>query len=498
MQKSGYPFSLLTPQMTASLVTAAAAGTNTVIVQGERLLSWLLPGMGVSFELLEDAVLQGVQDQGDGNVILILTTNLTSSHLAGTTFHIRAFPVFPVNSTEAGDGAIAAPAVVVTSSFLLVPGDVLTVDSGQTYTIDLANLVSFIGDVFTYEVKINNTTGFGALSPSSIVMVTAKPAYQSDLLTVPQVDVRSPVAGPVAVDYVSGPMVADYLPMPESSLYLEEYDVSNRLLVPFRLIGKNDTLARFSIGRDQMLFWQYAEGGTNWDGTHVQLKAFDSGRVHAWTPVRPLLDPAPTAISVVVVPAFSPYQVNLLNKVLPGSVTVFDAISKAVIPSTDYTVNDIAGTVSFIAAHASTSVIVEYRPRIEWQLQARANVDDIELTITIGQEIKQVFNLGPANTNNILTVEVLSDVGIDQIHVTGRRVDDAGGPFTILLGDWTPRGGITGAIRYVITTAATVDYDWASSGLIFKGLWPTIELLRARLDGSSIFARYLDNGRMLV
>ena len=30
-----------------------------------------------------------------------------------------------------------------------------------------------------------------------------------------------------------------------------------------------------------------------------------------------------------------------------------------------------------------------------------------------------------------------------------------------------------------------------------KPLWPVLELLRARLDGDSLFARFLDNGRML-
>ncbi len=497
MQKAGYPFSLLTPQMSAALVAEAATGTQTVLIQGSRLLPWLLPDMGVSFELLEDAVIDSVQDQGDGNALLVLKSSLVSSHAAGTSFRIRSFPVYPVDSTDIGAGAVAAPAVVVTSSFLLVPGDVFTIE-GSTFTIDLANLVSLISGVYTYEIKVNNTIGFPALSPSSIVTVAAKPAYQSELLTVPQTNYKSLIMGPVAVDWVSGPTVADYRPMPESTLYLEEYNVANSLLVPFRPIGKNDTLARFPIGRDQMLFWNYAEGGTNWDGTYVQLKAFDSGRVHAWTPCRPPLDPAPLTVSVVTVPSFSPYQVNLLNKVLPGSVAVYDAVSKAAVPVGDYTVNDLLGTVSFVAAWASVSVIIYYRPRIEWQIPARADADNIELTVTVGREAKQVFNLGLANTNNILTVEVLTDISIDQLHVTGRRVDDSDGPFTVFLGDWQPRGGVTGAIRYVLTTAAEVDYDFASSGLLFKSLWPTIELLRARLDGASIFARYLDNGRMLV
>lgn len=497
MQKSGYPFPLLTPQMSAALVTEAAAGTQTVVIQGTRLLPWLIQGMGVSFELLEDAVIAAVEDREDGTVIVSLTTALRSSHAAGTRFTIRSFPVFPTGSSAAGAGAIATPAVVVESPFLLVPGDVFTIN-GTTFQIDFANLVTYISGVFTYEVKVNNTTGFPALGTSDVITVMARPAYQSDLLTVPQADVRSLVQGPVAVDWVSGPVVADYRPMPESEVYLEEYDAANTLLVPFRHIEKNDTLTRFQITRSQMLFWNYAEGGANWDGTYAQLRAFDSGRVHAWTPCRPPLDPAPPTTVTTTVPGFAPYQVLLLNKVLPGSVTVFDSVTKAVIPDTDYTVNDVAGTVYFIASRASTPVIIIYRPRIEWQIQMFADVDDVEVTITVGREAKQVFNLGPANTPQTLTVEVLSDANIDQLHVTARRADDAPGPFIVRVGEWQPRGGITAAVRYVITTAADVDYDWASSGMILKPLWPNIELLRARLDGSSIFARYLDNGRMLV
>jgi hypothetical protein len=68
----------------------------------------------------------------------------------------------------------------------------------------------------------------------------------------------------------------------------------------------------------------------------------------------------------------------------------------------------------------------------------------------------------------------------------------------VKFGEFVPRGSRVAALRYSISTSAYEDYNWASSGLLLKAMWPTLELLRARLDGSSILSRYLDNGRMLV
>lgn len=619
MQKAGYPFSLLTPQMSALLTETAAAGTQVVTIEGVRLLDWLIPGMGVSFELLEDAVVDTVTDLGDGLVEIALTSNLTSTHATGSRFRIRDFPVQAPLGAEQGDGALGAPAVEILSPFILVPGDVLTID-GATFTLSSAEQTGVSAAGYTYEIKLNDIDGFPELSSSDDIIVTAKPAYQSEILTVPQAVIRSLTVGPVAVDWVSGPMVADYFPDPESEVYIEEFDAANVQTVAPRLVPKNDTLLRFRIRRDQMLFWKAAEGGVNWNGTFMEMKAFESGRAHLWTPCRPGLDAAPPITTSTTVPGFAPYQVLLLNRIVPGSVTVLDAATKAEIPGeavsakgvltavdqalitdgdtfvlddgvnpavtfefddddsvvetptlrqialtpgltaaqvrdlmltavnlaaavnisasalgaeqvsltntvpgaagnvpitqggtapltvsgmsggTDpfYTVDDTAGTVNFDSTYASVPVLITYRPRLEWQITARADVDDVEICVKVGDDVKQCFTLTTANVSQVLTIQADSADDIDQLHITARRADDSAGAFTVQFGDWQPRGGITAAIRYTLTTAADIDYDWASSGLIFKPLWPTIELLRARLDGDSIFSRYLDNGRMLV
>jgi hypothetical protein len=199
-----------------------------------------------------------------------------------------------------------------------------------------------------------------------------------------------------------------------------------------------------------------------------------------------------------VVPSFSPYAVLLLNNTRPDSVSIINGITRAKIPSTDYSVNAATGVINFNSSYANQRVVVTYQPRLEWQLFARPLADNIELTVTVGREPKQVFNLGASGTVNSLTVQTFSSSDVDQIHVTARRADGTEGAFTVQLGDWTPRGTQTSAIRYTILTGATQDYNWASSGLLFKAMWPTIELLKARLDGDSLFARYLDNGRMLI
>ena len=498
MQKAGFPFALLTPQMSATLTVVAAAGTQTVLIEGVRLLDWLLPGMGVSFELLEDAVIDSAQLQADGTtVLLVLEDNLVASHAAGTRFSIRNFAVSSTTTTTAGDGGTAGSAVSVATPFLLVPGDVLTVD-GTTYTLSSADQISTTPDGFIYEVKTVDEDGFPALFPSTGIRVRARAAYQSEILTVPQAQVRSLTTGPAVVDWVSGPMVADYFPNPESECYIEEFDNSNRLIVAPHLVEKNSTLVRFRIKRDQLLFWKYAEGAPNWNGTFVELRAFASGRVHAWTACRPPLDPAPPSTVNAVVPSFAPYLVLLLSRIVAGSVVVKDRLTKAVIPETDYTVDYDAGNISFTAGHASQAVAVTYRPRLEWQVSAVADADDVQIVVKLGEEEKQVFNLPSAGVAQILTIRAETETEIDAIHVTARRADDSGGAFIVQMGDWQPRGGVTSALRYTLTTAAEVDYDWASSGLLLKPMWPTIELLRARLDGESIFSRYLDNGRMLV
>jgi len=497
MQKSGFPFALLTPQMSAALSETAAAGTKTVRLNGARLLDWLMPGMGVAFELLEDNIVDSFTDLGDGIVEVVLRTSLTSTHEAGTRFTIRSFPVNASTGTIAGDGAIGAPAVAINSPFIMVPGDVLVID-GKTYTLASAEEVGVGPTYTTFEVKLNDDDGFPELTTATDIIVLAKAAYRSQTLTVPQAQIRSLTTGPVAVDWVSGPMVADYFPSPESEVYIEEFDAANRQIVQPRKVSKNDTLLRFQIQRDQMLFWRAAEGRVDWDGTFMHLKALDQGRAHLWTPCRPALDAAPPITTSAVVPGFAPYRVLLFSRIVDGSVRVQNATTRAEIPSTDYTINSAAGTIDFLAAYANAPVLITYRPRLEWQLSAIADVDDVEVCVKVGNEDKQVFTLATAGVSQILTIEANEDEPVDQLHITIRRADDSAGAFTVKFGDWQPRGGITSAIRYTLTTGAEIDYDWASSGLIFKPLWPTIELLRARLDGDSILSRYLDNGRMLV
>jgi hypothetical protein len=217
-----------------------------------------------------------------------------------------------------------------------------------------------------------------------------------------------------------------------------------------------------------------------------------------WTPCRPLLDAIPPVTKTAVVPTFSPYAVLLTTNIRPDSVTVLNGITKATIPSTDFTVNGATGNVSFNAAYASQQVIITYQPRLEWQLFAKPSADNVELTVTVGREAKQVFALGPTGSSNTLSIQTFTSSDVDQIHVTARKSDDSSGPFTVMLGDWSARGTKTAAVRYTLSTASNLDYDWVSSGLLIKAMWPTIELLKARMDGESIFARYLDNGRILL
>lgn len=498
MQKAGTPFPLLTPQMSALLTSVAAAGATSVVIAGARLLSWLRPGMLVSFELLEQAIVASVSETATpGELQVNLTAPLLSSHAVGTRMHIRGFTISVVNNTVAGDGGLGAPTVLFSSPFLLAVGDVLNIN-GARFTLSVANEVSVTPTARTVQVKVEEEGGLPALTPSDIVFVQARAAYRSEVLTVPQALAGSLIQGPIAVDWVSGPMVADYLPSPESEVFIEEFDNANNPIAEPRAVAKNDTLLRFPIMRDQMLFWRIVEGSVNWNATYMELHAFDSGRAHLWTPCRPPLDPAPLTTTTAVVPAFAPYAVLLLSHIVPNSVVVLDEVTKAVIPSTDYTVNEDTGTISFTAAHASEGVIITYRPRIEWQVFARPSVDNVELTITVGREPKQVFTLGAAGSSNILTVQVNSSDAIDQLHVTARKADDSGGAYKVEMGDWQQRGSTCAAIRYTLTTGADVDYDWASSGLLVKPLWPTLELLRARLDGESLFARFLNNGRMLL
>ena len=499
MQKSGYPFPLLTPSMTAGLLSAAAAGTRTILLSGARLLAWLRPGMVVSFELIEEAIVESFVEQPSGDFLLTVATPLVSSHAAGTSMTILRFAINAFQPTLDGEAGLITAAIQVTTPFILVPGDVIVI-AGTTYQLSLAEELSYssVNNTYEFDIKVTKESGLPALGTDTDIRVIARAAYRSEVLSMPHTTDRTLVDGPVALDWISGPMVADYLPDPESQVFIEEFDAANNIITTFRPVEKNDTLLRLPIKRDQMLFWRCADGSVNWNGSFTELRAFDSGRVHVWTPCRPPLDAAPQTINTGVVPGFAPYQVNLLSRIRPGSVRVFNTLTRAEIPSTDYTVNDTLGILQFLPIWAGTGISVVYRPRVEWQIVCNPSVDNVEVTVVVGREPKQVFPLGLAGVSTIITVKSETSDEIDQLHITARRADDSPGAFIVQVGDWQPRGSITAALRYSIVTGATVDYDWASSGLLMKPLWPHLALLKARLDGSSILSRYFDNGRMLL
>lgn len=496
MQKAGYPFGLLTPQASAKLTALAAAGSFSVALEGGRLLPWLLPGVELSLELFESSIVEAVTETSTGLTVTVRTPWLTS-HATGVMAHIRSFPVTPTDDTPAGEGAAATPPVRFASPFLLVVGDVLVI-SGATYRLTAVEDAGMSGSLMLFDVKADPINGFPELTTATAVRVTAKPAYRSEILTVPQARLNPIIKGPWAIDWVSGPVVANYQPQPESELYVEEFNIAGQVTVAPRQLNKNDVLMRHAIGRDQFLFWHVAEGGTNWNGTFMELRAFDSGRVHLWTECRPPLDAAPPQTVGAVVPGFAPYAVLLAPRLVPGSVVVLNGTTKETIPASQYTVDDVAGTVSFLAAWASTPVIITSRPRLEWQTLVIPSEAGLELVVTVGAEAKQVFPLGAAGSTNIVFITTTTSADIHQLHVTARRASDAAGPFTVQMSDWQPRGSATGAIRYTLTTMANEDYNWCSSGLLVKPLWPALELLRARLDGASILSKYLDNGRLLV
>lgn len=495
MQRSGYPFPLLTPQMTTALSATATAGSRDVVLQSSRLLPWLRPGIILSFELVESSEVVSFDLLPSGNIAVTLLEDLAGGHLEGSSVYIRAFVALPTVEQEAGVGGLGEAAASVLSPFLITPGDQITVD-GFAFNIVTADLVGTSTAGFEYLLKVAEDDGLPQMATDTKVIVSAKAAYQSSILNMPHANVRTSVKGPVAVDWVSGPMVADYRPTPESRVFIEQFDSSGRATATAGEFHKNDTLTKLPIGRDQMLFWKVAEGGVNWNGTFMELRAYTSGRAHIWSPCRPPLDVAPVVTSSHTVPMFSPYLVLLNSNIFP-EITVVESLTKADVPSSGYTVTTSSGNVYFDPSYAGSQVTVSYRPRLEWRLAAIPSVDDVELTVVVGDEPKQVFNLGLATTTTVCVIQTTSSTDIDKIHVTARRSDDSGGAFIVELGDWVPRGSTTGALRYTLLTGATVDYDWASSGLLLKSIWPNLELLKARLDGDSIFAQYLDNGRML-
>jgi hypothetical protein len=195
---------------------------------------------------------------------------------------------------------------------------------------------------------------------------------------------------------------------------------------------------------------------------------------------------------------FSPYRVLLSGEVVPGSVVCYERATHRQIPGTDFVADPLTGNVDFVAGRAGLDIVVTYRPRLAWRLSVRPSEPGLELCVTVGRETKQVYALGAAGMLQTVAIEVLSETPVDQLNLTVRRANDVAGPFVLELGDWRTNVSTVGGIRYTITSGATQDYDWASSGMLVKPLWPCIELLRARLDGTSLLARYLDSGKMLI
>lgn len=496
MQRSGYPFPLLTPQMTSKLAETVTAGSTSAIVSGTRLLPWIKENKTVvSFEALEKAIVLAVV-VSDGNLLLSLDRRIDGSHAADTDISVSAFIALPVAEVPAGDGGLGSPEVAIDSPFLVLPGDTFTV-FGATYHVSRAVLLSEIPGVMTYGLQVREVTGLPNCPTGTPFIFSAKAAYQSGILNLPHTDTRAFIRGPVAVDVVSSPMVADYTPQDECVIHIEEFDASGRSLIAARPVAKNDVLSRLQINRDQFLFWRMAEGGLDWNGVFTELKAYDSGRAHLWTPCRPPLDCAPLTEKSVVVPSFSPYAV-LLNTEITSDVSVFSSVTKAKIPSTDFTVNTTTGAVTFLSLYASTPVVIRYRPRLSWRTLVRPSEPGLELVVVVGDGVKQVFTLGAAGVVQTIAISTSNSVDVDAIHVTARRASDAAGAFKVEMGDWVPNMTVTAAIRYSIFTGATLDFDWAASGLMLKAIWPNLSLVRARLDGESIFTNYLDSGKMLL
>lgn len=497
IQRTGYPFPLLTPQMSSVLTFATTAGSNTATITGTKLLPWLLAGVRVSLELLETVTIQTFTVTQDQNITLIFTTNLFSAHAAGSRLRLFDFPIGLTSSSTVGDGGIANPPLEVTSPYLLAAGDIMTA-LGKAYTISQAIETGVVGPNRTYEVRVTDDAGLPALDGLESIRITARPAYQSRLLTLPQSRPEVLIAGPVAIDWVSGPMVEDYYPQPESQVYIEEFTQAGDLISGPRLIQKNDTLSRIPILKDQMLFWKVVDGGLNWNGVYTEIKAFESGIAHIWSPTRPPLDVAPTTRVVATVPAFSPYAVLLQPNLLPNSVTVVNELTGSLVPTSLYTVNNLTGAVAFDSSLASQQVVVTYRPRLAWQISVRPSEPGLELSIKLGEEALQVFPLGAAGIVQTITVQTTTAVDLSAIHIATRRTSGTSGSHTVEVGDWRPTGSGTAVVRYTYATGATVDYDHAASGLLLKPLWPHLGLLRARLDGTSALANYLDTGKLLV
>lgn len=494
-QKSGYPFPLLTPQKKTTLALAYTAGSRVVVLSDTRINKWLVPGVTLSFEQVETARIISTSVNSDGTTTVNLASALDAAHAAGSAVNIKRYAALPAYAIAAGAGGLGEAPVELDSPFFIITGDSFYLN-GKKYTVTYSEFVSEGPAGLRYLIKVSEAVGIEETPTGVYFDFEARPAYISGLLTMPTAN-GSLLQGPIVLDAISGPVVADYRPAPDTLLTIEEYDISGRLIVGPRPVRKNDGISRVQINRDQILFWNWAEGGANWNGSFTELHAYESGRVHVWTPCRPVLDPAPEADKTIVVPSFSPYQVNLGSR-LGSNLTVFDNVTKDRIASSLYSVDTEAGTVSFDPSLASTQVVIRYQPRLSWRMTVRPSVDDIELCVKLGGDEKMVFTLGPAGTTQSLSFSTVDTTAVDSVHITARRVDDGSGPFKVDVGDITPAGTQTSAFRYTVSTGADEDYDWASSGLLMKAMWPNLDLVRARLDGDTTAAALLDAGKILL
>jgi hypothetical protein len=492
-QPVGNPFGLLTPQLGTVLALAATAGSTEVLLSGTHLLPWLVPGSTIRIEGLEELRVLAIANT-TGNTLLTTGTILQSSHSTGVDVRISSFPVLVADEILSGAAAPTREAVRVTSPFLLLPGDIITIPSFGEVTLSQVEEVA----TDTYDVHVTSLSGFPDILQGTPLDVKALPAYLSDLLTLPSHHEGSFVRGPVAVDFVSGRMTTSSSPSSiETKLLIEEVDTANRVILPLRESRINSVLSRQAISADQILFWQCLEGTLDWNGTKTLLRGQGNGRCHVWTPVRPQMAAGAVVQRKTTVPTFAPYRLLLNNDILPT--VVVRLVSGAVVPTSQYTVNTTNGNVDFVSAMAGTPVIVDFAPRSTWLTTVTPSEDGLELTIVVGRAAKVVIPLGAAGVPQPVKIAAQDENNIDQIHIAVRRASGENGPFVCEVGDLIPATRSTAAVRYAVVTTADYDYDWACSGLLVKPLWPNIDLLRARLDGDTIggHLNYLDNGRFL-
>lgn len=490
IQVIGYPFGLLTPQMSGRLVEAATAGSRLLVLSGTTLSAWLQAGVILALEQQEQNVVVGTSVR-NGNLVVELANRIQTGHGAGSLVTIDQFPVLTVDDIAAGAGAPSREAVRLSSPFLVVVGDTLIL-SQMAFKIDRVDDLG--GGV--YAVGVDDFRGVPDVLTGTTCFINARPVYQSDLLTMPDLQASSLTRGPFVVDCVGGAMVTDAtLESSSIQLFIEEADQSSRVIAPFREVARNTTLTRHPITTDQLLFWRAVEGSLDWNGTNTLFRGHDNGRVHLWTACRPTLDAAAPIRGQYSVPSFAPYRVLLNNSILPV-LEVRRLDDNQIIPASSYTVDTTNGYVDFDSSFASTGVFIVSRPRLSWQTVVTPSEAGLEMSVRLGDEEPLVFLLGAAGVQQVLNLAVLTSETINQIHIAVRRADDSPGPFTVAIGDLSPRGRRTAALRYIIATDAIVDYEWSSSGLILKPMWHNIDLLRARLDDS--VPQSLNNGRLLL